>query len=110
MVKKNNTGDIIRQARLAKGLNLQKLAAESGVSSSHLGRIERGERSPSIDILRKISEPLGFKGAELLLLVAGYSEGGRLSPHLIKGFAQALLELHQVLAEIAPTLENIAKE
>ncbi len=110
MSKESNVGEIIKQARLAKGLNLRELAAESGVSASHLGRIERGERSPSIDILKKIAKPLGFEGADLLLLVAGYSGGGRLSPDLIKRFAQALLELHHVLAEFAPTFEEITKE
>ena len=106
----NDIGDIIGQARLTKGLTLQELAAESGVSSSHLGRIERGERSPSIDILKKIAKPLGFEGADLLLLAAGYSGSGGLNPQLIKGFAKALLELHRVLAVFAPTFEEIAKD
>jgi len=40
----------------------------SGVSSSHLRRIERGERFPSAAILRKIAKPLGFSESELLSL------------------------------------------
>ena len=35
-------GEIIRQARVRIPITLQKLAAMSGVSPSHLGRIERG--------------------------------------------------------------------
>lgn len=109
MSQENNIGRIIQRRRDARGLTLQRLATASSVSPSHLGRIERGERSPSIDILQKISEPLGFKGPELLLMAAGYSEGGGLDPYLVKRFAQALLELHYVLTEIAPALEDIAK-
>jgi len=49
------------------GLNLKEIAVRAGVSSSHLGRIERGERIPSATILRKIAEPLGFEEKELLI-------------------------------------------
>ncbi len=52
-------------------MTLQELATESGVSPSHLGRIERGERFPSANILRRIASPLGFGENELFTL-AGY--------------------------------------
>jgi len=55
-------------------LTLQELAARSGVSSSHLGRVERGERFPSARILRRIAQPLGFEENELFTL-AGYLSG-----------------------------------
>ena len=56
----SDLGKIIKQQRIKVPLTLQELAAESGVSSSHLGRIERSERFPSARILRKIAKPLGF--------------------------------------------------
>ena len=37
----NLVGNLIKQRRLLVPLTLQELAANSGVSSSHLGRIER---------------------------------------------------------------------
>jgi len=43
----------------------------AGVSASHLGRIERGERFPSGSVLRRIAGPLGFEEDELFTL-AGY--------------------------------------
>ena len=55
-------------------LTLQELAARSGVSASHLGRIERGERYPSARILRRVAQPLGFEENELFTL-AGYLSG-----------------------------------
>ena len=72
---RNNLGEIIRQQRITVSLTLQQLAGMSGVSASHLGRIERGERFPSASILRKVAQPLGFEEDELFTL-AGY-----LSPH-----------------------------
>lgn len=52
-------GKQLRFRRLAKGLNLLQLGQMSGVSSSHLGRIERGERAPGSRILAKIEQALG---------------------------------------------------
>lgn len=67
----NNLGKILKQRRLMIPLTLGELAAKSGVSSSHLGRMERGERFPSARVLRKIAKPLGFSESQLFTLV-GY--------------------------------------
>ena len=64
-------GRILKQQRVAVPLTLQELANTSRVSSSHLGRIERGERFPSARILRRIAKPLGFDEDELFTL-AGF--------------------------------------
>ena len=66
-----NIGTVIKRQRVMTPLTLQQLAAISGVSASHLGRIERGERYPSARILHKIAQPLGFAEGEILTL-AGY--------------------------------------
>jgi len=58
-------GSMVKQRRMMLQLSLQKLAAESSVSASHLGRIERGERFPSANILRKIAKALDFEEVEL---------------------------------------------
>ena len=50
---------------------LRGVAGAAGVSCSHLGRIERGERFPSARTLKKIAKPLGF-GEDELLIRAGY--------------------------------------
>lgn len=68
---RNDLGKILKQRRLTTPLTLQKLSAESGVSVSHLNRIERGERFPSARILRRLAQPLGFEETELFSL-AGY--------------------------------------
>ncbi|MDH5696061.1 MAG: helix-turn-helix domain-containing protein [Dehalococcoidia bacterium] len=66
-----NLGKLVKEQRIRIGLTLGELAAMSGVSSSHLGHIERGERFPSARVLHRIAEPLGFGEIELLTL-AGY--------------------------------------
>ncbi|MDD4876659.1 MAG: helix-turn-helix transcriptional regulator [Dehalococcoidales bacterium] len=72
-MRNNNAelGKMLRQQRLYAELTLCQLGASTGVSSSHLARIEKGERFPSAKILRKIAMPLGFEESELFTL-AGY--------------------------------------
>ncbi len=51
MTNNNNSGylgRILKQRRVMVPLTLRGLAAISGTSSSHLGRVERGERLPIV--------------------------------------------------------------
>jgi len=103
-------------------MTLQELAAKSGVSSSHLGRIERGERFPSASILQKIAGLLGFEESELLAL-AGYlssrpsigaemimeKDAGRLDPIVARILAQEPVEVQRAVIAVLTTLKSIAK-
>lgn len=76
-VDSNSDGDlgkIIKQRRASIPLTLFELGTRSGVSQSHLGRIERGERFPSAHVLRKIAKPLGCDEDELFMLAGFLSE------------------------------------
>ena len=117
-----NLGRIIKLQRIAVGLTLRKLSTRSGVSSSHLGRIERGERFPSAHILRKVTKPLGFEENELFAL-AGYlspqpstaaeaigeNNVRRLDPIVAKILAQEPIEVQRAVAAILTMLKSIAK-
>lgn len=70
----NNLGVILKERREEKGLRLRQLATLSGVSASHITRVEKGERFPSGHILRKLTKPLGFGEVELLKLAGFMSE------------------------------------
>ena len=74
MSSKENIGRIIRQHRKSIPLTLNQLSRMSGVSITHLGRIEKGQRVPSPRTLQSIAKPLGFDLNELLILA------GHLSP------------------------------
>ena len=103
-------------------LTLQELAALSGVSSSHLGRIERGERFPSARILRKIAKPLGFDEDELFTF-AGYLSpqppgvaeespeysGGRLDPYVASLLAREPVDVQRAVIGFLTILKSIAK-
>jgi len=118
----SDLGKIIKQQRIAVPLTLQKLTAKSGVSSSHLGRIERGERFPSAHVLQKIARPLGFEEDELLTLAGylspqprriaeespGYS-GRRVDPYVARVLAQEPVDTQRAVIGILTILKSLAK-
>ena len=55
----------IREIREKKGLSQKKLSKLSGVSSSHIGYLENGEREPTISVLYKIAKALNVDIKEL---------------------------------------------
>ncbi len=105
----NNLGKIIKQQRITVPLTLQELAAESGVSSSHLGRIERGERFPSARILRKIAKPLGFDEDELFTLAGFLSpQGGGVAEESVSRYSTRQLDPYvaRMLSEESPETQR----
>jgi len=117
-----NLGKIVRQQRVTMPLTLQQLAAMSGVSASHLGRIEKGQRFPSASILRKIARPLGFDEDELFTLAGylspqppsiaeknlGYSSR-RLDPYVARVLAEEPVEVQRAVLGILTILKSLAK-
>jgi transcriptional regulator with XRE-family HTH domain len=118
----NNLGEMLKQRRLSLSLTLGKISAMCGVSVSHLGRIERGERFPSGSILRRIAKPLGFEEDELFTL-AGYLSpptpgvaegqqhygGGELDPYVAKMLTQEPVDIQRAVLGILSILKSIAK-
>lgn len=119
----NDLGKILKQQRVTVPLTLQELAAASDVSSSHLGRIERGERFPSARILRKIAKPLGFDEDELFTLAGFLSpqssgvaeESGRgyntrqLDPYVAKMLAEETMDVQRSVIGILSLLKGLAR-
>jgi transcriptional regulator with XRE-family HTH domain len=114
----NDLARILKQRRVMVPLTLQELAATSGVSPSHLGRIERGERFPSARILRKIAKPLGLTESELFTL-ADYLpaepskvEGpgaGLLDTYVAAVLSQEPVEIQRTVITILSALKAMAK-
>lgn len=47
-------GQKLKEMRIERGLSIRKLAELAGVNKSTIMRIEKGEMSPTIDIVEKI--------------------------------------------------------
>ena len=117
-----NLGRILKQRRVMIPLTLRRLATISGTSSSHLGRVERGERFPSASILRKIAKPLGFDESELFS-IAGYLSSGaadtekrkasytgrRLDPYVSEILSREPVEVQFAVIQILGILRSVAK-
>jgi transcriptional regulator with XRE-family HTH domain len=120
--KSVDLGEAIRRQRVTIPLTLQELATMSGVSPSHLGRIERGERYPSARVLRRIAKPLGLDEDELFTL-AGYLSpqpsgvaeatpaysGNKVDPYVADVLSREPPEVQRALIAILTILKNIAR-
>jgi transcriptional regulator with XRE-family HTH domain len=120
--KGKDFGRLIRQKRVMIPLTLQELAVRSGVSPSHLGRMERGERFPSANILQKIAKPLNLDVNELFILI-GYlppklenisevqsdHKGGQLDPYVSWLLSQEPPEIQRAVIGILSVIKGISK-
>lgn len=100
-------------------LTLAELSVKSGVSPSHLARIEVGERFPSARVLHRIARPLGFNEGELFTY-AGYLpvrpssmaesfSGGRLDPYVARVLSQEPVETQRTVVAVLGVLKSMAK-
>lgn len=117
---RKSLGEILRRQRLMMPMTLIELSAKSGVSPSHLGRIERGERFPSAPVLRKIAKPLGFEENYLFTLAGFLSPIERkketektaiqgIDPYVAMVLAREPVEVQRAVVAILIVLKNIAK-
>ncbi|MDD3007196.1 MAG: Ig-like domain-containing protein [Candidatus Pacebacteria bacterium] len=61
-----NFGSRLKQIRENQMLSASKLSKQSGLSQSFIWRIESGEKQPTLETLRKLSQGLGISLGELL--------------------------------------------
>lgn len=54
-------GTRLRSVREAQGRSVRSLAREAGIDPTHLSRIERGLRRPSVEVLVTLGKALGLK-------------------------------------------------
>jgi transcriptional regulator with XRE-family HTH domain len=73
-----NVGEIVKRLRLQHGLSLRDLAERSGLSTSFLSSVERGESDIAVGRLARVAECLDHDIGSLL----GYSSR-RSRPHFI---------------------------
>jgi transcriptional regulator with XRE-family HTH domain len=55
----------LRLLRKQKGFTQEELADRAGINRNYVGQIEREEKSPTVDLLEKISKALGVDAIHL---------------------------------------------
>ena len=63
-------GNALRQLRKNKGLTLAELAEQTGSYVGNLSRIERDQANPSLELLYRIAEALGYSMADIFLTIS----------------------------------------
>lgn len=56
----------VKFERIKKGLSQEELAFEADLNRNTIGKIERGEVSPTIETLEKLAEAFGIEFLELV--------------------------------------------
>jgi transcriptional regulator with XRE-family HTH domain len=59
-------GEILREARIEKGLSQEQLALACDRHRTYISLLERGQNSPSLRTLFLIASALGLKASELV--------------------------------------------
>jgi transcriptional regulator with XRE-family HTH domain len=68
MKLKTQFGEMVRSYREGFGFTRQALAQQLGIAASHIALIERGERKPSLKLVGRLADILGFDRQNFLIL------------------------------------------
>jgi transcriptional regulator with XRE-family HTH domain len=109
----------LRSRRRSLGLSIAQIATQTGISSSHLTRIETGARFPSARTLAKLSGPLGIETVDLMVLAGflhtnkngktkrGSHHDTRLDPLVVEVLAQENFEVQRMVITILKMLKTM---
>lgn len=56
----------LKRIRVRHGVSQEKLALDADVDRSYVGRLERGEENPTLEVLERLAKALGSKVIDLL--------------------------------------------
>lgn len=62
-------GQQVKQLRSACGISQEELSFLANLSTSHVSRLERGVKSPTLGVVQKVAKALGVSVSELMRLV-----------------------------------------
>ena len=101
-------GKQIQRIRKEKHLSRQQLSAMAGISSGHLGHIETGSKSPSVEILVNIAFSLDVPVDELLKDLDLPQKGGLEMSGLLENCSPGERSvLRELIAAIKPVLQKL---
>lgn len=60
-------GKVICRLRHEQGLSQEAFADQAGLHRTYVSQLERGLKSPTIDVLTKLATALGLRASDILL-------------------------------------------
>lgn len=67
-------GKVISKLRIDRGLSQEKFAEQVGIHRTYVSQLERGLKSPTLSILRKVAAALDVKPSAILIIAENSSE------------------------------------
>jgi transcriptional regulator with XRE-family HTH domain len=64
-------GEVIRAERVKQAIAQDQFALLANVDRSYYGKLERGERQPSLALILRIAGALGISASSIMALVEG---------------------------------------
>ncbi len=103
-------GNVIRELRKSKGLTLEALAYEAGMTGGNISRIERGEIDPPIGSLLKLCTALNVAASEVFFLLES-APGSTSSLHEThQHYSHQSQQLQLIFAAMSPSQRKSALE
>ena len=62
-------GPVLREARLAADLTQEALSFKAGLDRTYISQLENDHKSPTLDVLFRLSEALGVPASQLIARV-----------------------------------------
>jgi transcriptional regulator with XRE-family HTH domain len=107
-MSEHSIGEVLKQARMEKGLSLREAADKSGLSHSYIRYLENDERPGSNspinatpETLKKLSEAYGVQYEDLMKIAGYLSDKGNISKS-----AQQLMEEYEYYLESYKTMQS----
>jgi len=110
-----NAAELLREKRLAHGLDQAALARRAGTTQSYVSRIERGTVSPSLKTLERLMHAMGQRA----VLMTEPLPAGNASPEQLRADLRELtaaqrvdqaMELSEFLVDVADSAGRRPKE
>jgi transcriptional regulator with XRE-family HTH domain len=97
-------GRRLREVRKARKLKIGELAEQADTGVKHLGRVERGEKQPSFELIIALAAALGVSPAKFFEFDSAQADARALRKHLDRFLAQRdakqLQQIQRVLAAL----------
>ncbi|MCK9223928.1 MAG: helix-turn-helix transcriptional regulator [Candidatus Muirbacterium halophilum] len=98
--KENELGQKIKKFRMEKNITQEKLAEIIDVHFTYIGRIERGEKTPSLKTLKKITQALNISSDLLIETNSEKNEEMKLLSILLQSRSSEEIRKLRKIAEI----------
>lgn len=66
-------GELIRELRIDAGLTQEQLSFRARVHRTYIGNLERGEKSPTLDVIVALATALGAEPSDLVAVATRHS-------------------------------------